>query len=149
MLAEGVDHRRVGVGHEQHVRLLDLLEPPDRGSVEPEALLEDVLGELMGGDREVLHQAGQVDEPDIDDLDALVLHQAQHFRRGPLLHGSSLVCFPARLRRRGVFAAAPWWWLAARPLTSRAAPRHARRARSADPASTRGFRARCPSVNGV
>ena len=39
----------------------------------------------------MLHQAGQVDEPDVDDLDALVLHQAEHFRRGPLLHGSSLV----------------------------------------------------------
>ncbi len=91
MLAEGVDHRRVGVGHEQHVRLLDLLEPPDRRSVEAEALLEDILGELVGGNREVLHEAGQVDEPDVHDLDALVLHQAEHFRRGPLLHGSSLV----------------------------------------------------------
>ena len=45
----------------------------------------------MGGDREVLHEARQVDEPEVDDLDALVLHQAEHFRRGPLLHGSSLV----------------------------------------------------------
>ena len=121
MLAERVDHRGVGVGHEQHVRLLDLLEAPDRRAVEPEALLEDVLGQLVGGHREVLHEAGQVDEPDVDDLDALVLHQAEHFRRGPLLHGSSLV---ASARRRGLrlparsaVAAAPWWWLAS-PVTS-------------------------------
>ena len=91
MLPEGVDHRGVGVGHEQHVRLLDLLEPPDRRPVEAEALFEDVLGERVGGNREVLHEAGQVDEPDVHNLDALVLHQAEHFRRGPLLHASSLV----------------------------------------------------------
>ena len=128
VLAEGVDDRRVGVGHEEHVRLLDLLEAPDRRPVEPEALLEDVLGERVGGDREVLHEAGQVDEPDVDDLDALVLHQAEHFRRGPLLHGSSLVVgvllgpvaalsTARRAVRLGSAAAAPWWWLTRR-LTS-------------------------------
>ena len=47
----------------------------------PEAVLEDVLGELVRRDREVLHQPGQVAEPDVDDLDALVLDQLQDVAR--------------------------------------------------------------------
>ena len=76
VLTERVDHGRVGVGHEQHVRLLDLLEAADGGAVEPEPLLEHVLCERVGRHREVLHQAGKVDEPDVDDLDPLVLYEA-------------------------------------------------------------------------
>ena len=53
----------------------------------------------VGGHREVLHEAGKVDEPDVDDLDALVLHQAKHLRRGPLLHGSSFVVVLGRAAR--------------------------------------------------
>ena len=72
MLRERVDHRGVGVRDQEHVRLLDLLEPADRRAVEAETVLEDVLGELVRGDREVLHQPGQVAEADVDDVDLLV-----------------------------------------------------------------------------
>ena len=43
----------------------------------PRPVLEHVLGELVRRDREVLHQAGQVAEADVDDLDVLVLQQLQ------------------------------------------------------------------------
>ena len=72
-LRERVDHRGVGIRHEEHVGFLDLLEAADRRAVEAEPFLEDVLGELVRGNREVLHEAGKVAEAHVDDLDALVL----------------------------------------------------------------------------
>ncbi len=77
VLAERIDDGRVRVGHEDHVGLLDLLEAPDRRAVEPESLLEAVGAQLVRRHREVLHQARQVTEPEIDDLDALVPGQAR------------------------------------------------------------------------
>ena len=47
MLAERVHDGRVRVGHEEHVRLLDLLEATDRRAVEAEAILEGTLGQLV------------------------------------------------------------------------------------------------------
>ena len=76
VLRERVDHRGVGIGDQEHVRLLDLLEAADRRAVEAEAVLEDVLGQLVGRDREVLHEPGQVAEADVDDVDALVREHA-------------------------------------------------------------------------
>ena len=134
VLPERVDDCGVGVGHEQHVRLLDLLEPPDRGSVEPEALLEDVLGQLVGGDREMLHEAGEVDEPDVDDLDALVLQPSGALPPGSASAPFLLGQFSARLRRREAFTAAPWWWLA-RPTHKSASAAPARRAVGGRPRS--------------
>ena len=87
VLAERVDDARVRVGHEEHVRLLDLLEAADRRAVEAVALLEAVLGELVRRRREVLHQPRQIAEAEVDDLDALVLHESQHLGRTALLHG--------------------------------------------------------------
>ena len=82
VLAERVDHGGVRVRHQEHVGLLDLLEAPDRRAVEPGALLEAVQRQLVRRHRVVLHQAGQVGEAEIDDLDALGLDQAQDlFRR--------------------------------------------------------------------
>jgi hypothetical protein len=78
VLAERIDHRGLGIRHEEHVGLLDLLEPPDRGAVEPEPVLEHVLGQLVGRDREVLHQPGQVAEADVDHFDAFVTDLRQH-----------------------------------------------------------------------
>ncbi len=42
------------------------------------------------GDGEVLHQARQVAEPDVDDLDVLVGDEAEHLVGGPLVHGRYL-----------------------------------------------------------
>ena len=66
VLTERVLHRGGGIRHQDHVGFLDLLEPADRRAVEPEPLLEHVGRELGGRYREVLHQAGQIAEPDVD-----------------------------------------------------------------------------------
>jgi hypothetical protein len=93
----GVDHQRLAgpervdvggrrVREQDHVRLLDLLEPPDRRAVEAVAVLEGAL--LQSGRRhgDVLHDAGQVAEPVVDELDSLVVDERQHFGRCALLH---------------------------------------------------------------
>jgi hypothetical protein len=75
---ERVEDRRARVGDQDHVRLLDLLEPADRGTVEAVALLEPLLGQLVGRDREVLHQPGQVGEAEVHDLDLGVPDQVEN-----------------------------------------------------------------------
>ena len=87
--AEGVDERGVGVGDQDHVRLLDLLEPADRRAVEAHALVEQLGRELAGRHREVLHQARQIAEADVDDLDVLVGDEAEHLVGCALVHGGS------------------------------------------------------------
>ena len=74
-------HRGVRDPDQQHVGFLDLLEPADRRAVEAEAVLEDVLAQLVRGNREVLHEAGKVAEPDVDDLDAFVREQLEDVAR--------------------------------------------------------------------
>src|SRR5207249_245386 len=69
----------------QHVTLVDRLESPDARAVEPEPLLERLLAQLVRRHRKVLPQTGQVHEPQVDDLDVVVLDQLQHVRR--LSHG--------------------------------------------------------------
>ena len=70
------------VGHEQHVRLVDGLEAADRRAIEPEPVLEDPLAQLRDGDGEVLPEAGEVDEAQIDDLGALFLGHLEDVLRG-------------------------------------------------------------------
>src|SRR5207244_1613940 len=60
LAVEGVDLRARGVGHEQHVRLGDLLKAADRGAVEAEPVAEGVLlgdrhpeGQVLPGSRHV------------------------------------------------------------------------------------------------
>ena len=75
-----------GIREQDHVRLLDRLEPADRRAVEPVPVLEGVLGELVDRHREVLHQTGKVAEPEVDDLDPFVLRKADDLTRVSLLH---------------------------------------------------------------
>jgi len=65
------------VRDQQHVRLVDRLEAADRGAVKAKPILEDALAQLGHGNREVLPQAGQVDEAEIDDLGAFLLSQLE------------------------------------------------------------------------
>jgi hypothetical protein len=44
----------------------------------------------MGGDGEVLHQAGQVAEAEVDDFDPLIPNQPKDVARGALLHATNL-----------------------------------------------------------
>ena len=52
----------------------------------PETVLEDVVGQLVRGDREVLHQPREVAEAEVDDLDPLALDETQDLGRRALLH---------------------------------------------------------------
>ena len=61
------------VGDELHVGLVDRLEAADRRAVEHLAVGEEVDVDRLRGHVEVLHDAGQVAEPDVDELDVLVL----------------------------------------------------------------------------
>jgi hypothetical protein len=56
-----------------------ILEAADGRAVETEPILEDALAQLRDGDGEVLPQARQVDEPQIDDADTLLLRQLEYF----------------------------------------------------------------------
>jgi hypothetical protein len=78
---EGIHLRRRGVGNEQHVRLVDRLEASNGRAVEPEAVMEDALAQLGNRDRKVLPEAGEIDEAQIDDLDALLLGHLQYVLR--------------------------------------------------------------------
>ena len=91
--AERVDVCRRRVGDQLHVRLVDRLEAADRRAVEHQAVDEEVLVEGARRHVEVLHDARQVAEPDVDELDVLVLDVAQDLV-GVLEHPTSLVREP-------------------------------------------------------
>ncbi len=74
---ERVDGRSFRIGKQQHVGLVDRLEPTNRGAVEGQALLEDVLVEDVNRNREVLHGAWQVAEADVDILNVLILGELE------------------------------------------------------------------------
>ena len=67
--AERVDLGGVEVGQQHHVGLVDRLEAANRRAVEGQAVLEHAVVERRGRDREVLHDTGQIAEPDVDVLD--------------------------------------------------------------------------------
>ena len=72
-VTERVDVGRRRVRDQLHVGLVDRLEAADRRTVEHLAVGEEVLVQRGRGHVEVLHDTGQVAEPDIDELDVVVL----------------------------------------------------------------------------
>ena len=67
--------RRVDIGgrrirHQQHVRLVDVLEAADARAIEADAVDEQVLAEVLDRDAEVLGLPRQVDEAQVDDQHA-------------------------------------------------------------------------------
>ena len=87
---ERVDVRGRHVRDELHVGLVDRLEPADRRAVEHLAVGEEVRVEGLGRHVEVLHDARQVAETDVDELDVLVPDEGQDFlgvAEHPLLLG--------------------------------------------------------------
>ena len=86
--AERVQVGRRGVWKQGHVRLVDLLEAADRRTVEVDSILEVLGAERAHRDGEVLHDAGQVAEANVDELDALILDIGQQIV-GSLEHLSS------------------------------------------------------------
>ncbi len=107
------------IGHRDHVRLLDRVEPGDRGAVEPHPALEGVV-ELLGVDREALQLPEEVREPEPNEADVIRLavgdrllragrgigHRAEtypvcHIRASPFVVGES-TAREAPLYLRGV-----------------------------------------------
>jgi hypothetical protein len=76
-LERRVDIRRGRIGHQQHVRLVDVLEAADARAVEADAVDEQVLAEILDRDAEVLGLSGEVDEAQVDDQDAGLTRQRQ------------------------------------------------------------------------
>ncbi len=145
VLAERVDDRRVRVGHEEHVRLLDLLEPADRRAVEPVAVVEAVRRQLVDRHREVLHEAGEVAEPEVHDLGARVLGQLQHVARGALLRHFYSFVVAGRIPSSGVPAPAN----RREPMPPSARPAKARVGHRRAHAPSLRFRIRCPPMNAL
>ena len=78
---ERIEERGVRIREQQHVAFLDRLKSADAGAVEPKALFERVGRKFPSGQGEVLPDAGQVDEPQIHNLHALILGQLSHIVR--------------------------------------------------------------------
>ena len=78
IVGERIDERRVGLRHEEHVALVDRLPAADAGAVEAQAVFEDVFVELVDGDREVLPDAGEIHEPQVDGLDVVLATHRQN-----------------------------------------------------------------------
>lgn len=74
---ERVDARGVGIGQQHHVGFVDRLEPTHRRAVECKPVLEDAFIERRRRDREVLDDAGQITEANVDVLDVFVLDQLE------------------------------------------------------------------------
>ena len=87
-----VDGRGVGVGDEQHVALVDRLEAANARAVESEAFLEAVDLELAERQAEMLPRAGEIDESDVDDLDAFSLRALDYLARAGLASGLCRYC---------------------------------------------------------
>ena len=85
------DREGAGVGHRDHVRLLDRVEAGDRRAVEAHARLECVV-ELGGVDRERLQLAEDVGEPEADEADFVLEDECLHVLRrlGLILHRADL-----------------------------------------------------------
>ena len=93
--AERIDGRGFRVGKQQHVGLVNRLEPANRGAVEGQAFLEHVRVEGVNRNCEVLHGAWQVAESDIDVLDVLILDEFEDVVGRVFGHGM-LLCLVTR-----------------------------------------------------
>lgn len=78
---ERIDKGGAGVGNDEHIGGFDALPTADGGAVEAEAFLEDIGGELGGGDGEVLPAAVDVTEFKIDECNFLFAEEGEDFLR--------------------------------------------------------------------
>ena len=107
----GSMHRRARVRDDQHVGGVDGLPAADRRAVEAEPFLEDRLRELVERDGEVLPDADEVHELQVDVGGLLLLGQLQDLLRGEVRHRGHVL-----RRERGVCGSeslarvVPSWW---------------------------------------
>ena len=107
-IGEGVHEQRGWVGHEQHIALVDALEPTDARTIETQTVLEEVLAEVHRRNCEVVPHSEQVCEPDVDDLGFVLMdegyglfgiHGSPWLRCSRQLQGISRATEPFRLAR--------------------------------------------------
>ncbi|MNT37441.1 hypothetical protein D3C72_1735800 [compost metagenome] len=77
--AKRIDECRGRVRPDQHVGLVYFLEPTNGRPVEPDAGREQIVVDFRQRDREMLPCAGQVGEPEVNDLDRVLLDQSDDF----------------------------------------------------------------------
>ena len=77
-MQDGIDPRGAGVGHQQHVALIDGLKSANAAAVEPDTLDEHAFIQLVGGRGEVLPGADHVGEPEIHHLHPLPAAEVNH-----------------------------------------------------------------------
>ena len=70
--AEGVDNGGFRLGNHEHVAFVDRLPAADAGAVKAQTFLEDILVQLVHGNREVLPDSGEVHEPQVHGLHVLL-----------------------------------------------------------------------------
>ncbi len=63
-----IHHRRIRIGNQEHVALVNLLEPADARAIEADAFAEQVVLEVFYWDGKMLPHARQVDKSQVDDL---------------------------------------------------------------------------------
>jgi len=80
--AERIDPGGAHVGQQRHVGLVDRLETLDGRSVEGHAAGQRFRRDGRSRHGEVVHQAGEVAEPDVEDLDVVVLDVSDQFFGG-------------------------------------------------------------------
>ncbi len=93
--AEWVEGRGFRIGQQQHVGLVDRLEPANRGTVEGQTFFKDLLVEDVNRNCEVLHGAWQVTETDVDVLNVRVLDEFEDIVWGVVGH-RILLCLDIR-----------------------------------------------------
>jgi hypothetical protein len=99
-LGEGVEQVRRRVGYEEHVALVNGGPSANGGAVHAEAFLKRALGQLVDWVRNVVLQARQISEAEIEHFDAVLLHEFHNaFRISWFLigHKFSLVNYPDAL----------------------------------------------------
>jgi hypothetical protein len=80
-LRERVDQGRLGLGDDEQVGLVDRPPADDARSVEPDSLLERLLGEGLGRYSEMLPDAREVHEPEVDRRDLALSDLRQNLFR--------------------------------------------------------------------
>src|SRR6185312_10911871 len=76
---EGIEHRRLAVGHQGHVGFVDRLPAGDRRAVEHHALGQQLLVDGGDGMRQVLPLAARIGEAEVDIFDVLLLDRREDF----------------------------------------------------------------------
>ena len=87
---EGIEHGGVGIGHQDHVGLVDRLPAGDRGAVEHHAIDERAFISGGGHAGRVLPLAARIGEAEVNELDVLFLDHRENLFR---VHISSVPLF--------------------------------------------------------